>query len=83
MNLGNAADMIWESGVVPSEKEYRLTIMNIPESYPGGLIVNLGDPTRGFLTFSACVIDNMKTTLEQLSDKFTALSIQLLFSLKR
>lgn len=59
LNLAAATDLFWQSGVVPDEKEYRLIATDCYANLPGNMRFYLGEPARGFVTFSILGIDDI------------------------
>ncbi len=82
-HLIDASQYIWDSGVVLSEKEYRLYIMDYSEIAIWGLPVFLGDPENGFLTYSIFRTDQVTINLQNLTKTFGQLSIRLLKSISK
>jgi hypothetical protein len=83
LHLARSVDMLWGSGIVPEEKEYRLTVMDNSERPAGNISIYLGDISRGFLTFSVIVTEGADLDLEQVQSTFRESSFQFLESLKK
>ncbi len=66
LDLEDAVNLIWESGVVPDEKEYRLSVMEISQSVANGIQICPGAPGSKISAFSVCITDNMKMSVDQL-----------------
>lgn len=82
-HLAQSVDILWESGVVPNEKEYRLTVMDSSETPAGNISVYLGDISRGFLTYSVIVTEGAELDMTEVQNTFGNSSIQFLESLKK
>ncbi len=83
-HLVRSVDMLWESGIVPNQIEYRLTVMDILETSAGNISVYyLGDRSRDFLTLSVIVTEGADLDMEQVQSTFRDSSYQLLESLKK
>jgi hypothetical protein len=80
--LVNSVDLIWQSGLVPKEKEYQLTVLDSSMASAGNVSIYLGDIERGFVTFSVIVTEGTDLDLEQVQNNFRNSSFQLLENLK-
>lgn len=81
--LADAADFLWASGIVPSEKEHRLEIADSSITLPGRMLINLGDRSRGFLTFSVCVYKENGDIPEGVAGQFAKASERFLEGLNQ
>ena len=70
VNLVAATDMLWKSGIVPRDKEYRLSVMDASESMPGSMPIYLGDPEEDMVTFSVFVTEGLKVNMKQAAQHF-------------
>ena len=77
-----SVDSIWQSGMVPKEKEYQLTVLDSSMASAGNISIYLGDISRGFITFSVIVTEGADLDLEQVQNNFRDSSFQLLENLK-
>lgn len=82
LNLASAADMLWQSGIVPGEKEYRLAVIDGSESSPGNMLISLGEPERDVITFSVFVTEGIKVDMKKATKLFFDSSQQFLASLR-
>ncbi len=82
-HLVNSVDMLWESGIVPKEKEHQLTVLDSSETPAGNISIYLGDMSRDFLTYSIIVTEGANINLEQVQTTFRDSSFQLLENLKK
>ena len=82
LHLVNSVDFLWKSGVVPAEREYRLTVMDVSERPAGNISIYLGEPSHGFTTFSPIVTEGADLDLEKAKTLFRESSFQLLEGLK-
>lgn len=83
LHLTSAVDWLWQSRLVPPEKEYRLTILDLAEILPGNLPIYIGDSARGFVTFSVVTTDALKTSMNEITEAFYNLSLNFLESLHK
>jgi len=81
VNLVAATDMLCKSGIVPRDKEYRLSVMDTLESLPGSMPIYLGDPEGDTVTFSVFVTEGLKVNMKQAAEHFLDSSKQFLDSL--
>lgn len=83
LHLVSSINLLWESGIVPTEKEYRLLVMDSSENSAGNISIYLSDTSHGFVTFSPIVIEDANLDLEKAKNLFRESSFQLLENLKR
>lgn len=83
LHLVSSVDFLWKSGVVPAEREYRLTVMDVSEGSAGNISIYLGEPSHGFATFSPIVTEGADLDLEKAKTLFRESSFRLLEGLKR
>ncbi len=81
--VAEAADRLWQSGIVPPEKEYGLEVLDSSLSTPGNLGVCLGDVTRGVAAYTVVVTEGTQWTMEKLQNDFGAGACQMLEHLKK
>ncbi len=81
INVARVVDLIWESGVVLPEKEYRLTVMDGPQARLGSLPIFLGDPARGFTTYSFVPLPHKSFNADVIESAFLDQSHKFLDSL--
>ncbi len=78
-----AVDRLWQSGIVPPEKEYGLAVLDSSLSTVGDFAIYLGDVTRGVAAYSVVVTEGTKWTMEKLQNDFGAGACQMLENLKK
>jgi len=76
--LASSVDLIWQSGMVPKEKEYQLMVLDNSLSAAGNISIYLGDISRDIVTYSVIVTESTGLDLEQTRNNFRASSLQLL-----
>ncbi len=81
--VAEAADRLWQSGIIPPEKEYGLAVLDSSLNTPENPAIYLGDVTRGVLAYSAVVTEGTKWTMERLQNDFGAGACQMLENLKK
>jgi hypothetical protein len=74
-NLAAATDLLWESQLVPPEKEYRLTVMDCSES--SGFSIDLGHAESDTATFSVQITDDLENESYERAIRFVRLSKEL------
>jgi hypothetical protein len=72
LRVVEAADRLWQSGIVPPEKEYALAVMDSSLNAAGNLTVRLGDTARGIAAYSVVVTEGTDWTTEKLQNDFGA-----------
>ena len=78
--LASSVDLVWQSGMVPKEKEYPLMVLDSSLNAAGNISIYLGDISHGFVTFSVIVTEGTDLDLEQVQNNFQDSSLQLLKS---
>jgi hypothetical protein len=78
-----AADRLWQSGIVLPEKEYALAVMDSSLDTAGNVTAWLGDMARGIAAHSVVVTEGTGWTTEDLRDDFGAGARQLLENQKK
>ncbi len=81
-HLVQSVSMLWKSGIVPKQMEYRLNVMDSSETTAGNITIYLGDISRNFLTFSVIVTEGANLDMVEVQKNFIDSSIQLLKSLE-
>ena len=49
-----------------------LDLMDLTQSLPSGMHINVGDPSRGVSAFALCRTEKLSVTTDQLADLFSA-----------
>lgn len=75
-----ATDLLWESGIVPAEKEHSLGVVDVTQTGRGNLTLRPGVPGRGFETFSVCSFDDGVPPLLKLKQDFAIVSRRIVHS---
>ena len=78
-----AVDRLWQSGLVPPEKEYGLAVLDSSLITPGTVTIYLGDVARGIAAYAVVVTEGTKWTMEKLQNDFGAGACQMLENLKK
>lgn len=74
VNVIAATDLLWESGIVPAEKEHSLGVVDSMQSGHDSLTLRPGVPERGFQTFTVCSFDDGVPPLLKLKQDFATVS---------
>lgn len=77
-SLVEAVQVIWESGIIPPQKEYRLAVVDASHSMTGTVSVHRGDSKQGVSTFVVLPVDRGSPDLKESIDIFTERSRVLL-----
>ncbi len=78
-----AVDRLWQSGLVPPEKEYGLAVLDSSLNTAGNVTIFLGDVARGIAAYAVVVTEGTKWTMEKLQNDFGAGACQMLENLKK
>lgn len=78
LNLSEAADLFYRSGVILPEKEFRLAIFEVTDTFQSSIPVYPGVPARGFVTFSVIGLEKVDLPREKIARIFDALSAKLI-----
>ena len=81
VNVAAAADWWWQSGSVPPEQEYRLTVLHASKALPGELRLYQGEPGRSAPVFCVFATDDVEANLKETSRLFHESAQQALASL--